>query len=76
MPMPIAAEDVSMEVQVLRFRQLAAVLLLRPISTFSELDYIQCIQRQARDLCQSPRQRRFAATGIAKYGNFFHGTPS
>src|SRR5262249_20889241 len=71
----ITAQDVSMEVQVLRFRELAAVLLLWPISAFSELDYIQCIQRQTRYLRQAPRQRGLAAAGIAEHGNLFHGMP-
>ena len=64
-----------MEVHVLLFRHLSTVLHLRPISAFSELDNIQYIERQACYLYQSPRQRRFAATGIAKHGNFSHGTP-
>ena len=41
----ISTEDFSMGFKVLLIRDLATGLLLRPISAFSELDYIEYIQR-------------------------------
>ena len=41
----VTQEMDDQEVQILLFRHLATVLLLRPITAFSELDYIECIQR-------------------------------
>jgi hypothetical protein len=53
------------------------VLLVRDFATASlELDPVQGIERQPRELGQVPGQRGFAAPGIAEHRHLLHATRS
>jgi len=62
-----------MDRQVLVIRDFAAVFLFRSVSPTSEPNYVQNIERQPCDHCQSPRKRALASTSVTKNGNFVHG---
>jgi hypothetical protein len=60
-----ARQEIAVYLQVLLVRHSRAAL--------SELQFVEDVKRQPRDLGQVPSEGRFSTAGISEYGRPFHG---
>ena len=67
-----SADNFAVKLRILVIGNLAAAIAVAPIALW-KLKEIQHNEGQTGDLREPPGDRRFAPSGIAEYGDFFHG---